>query len=272
MNQTKAALTRATLKILKPLVRMLLRNGMSHGEFSEIARQAFVDVGFNDFKIEDQKQTTSRVSVLTGLSRKEVVRLNKKLPDPRVISKMVPINRATRVISGWLRDPEFLNSKKRPLDLPRYGETSSFAVLVARYSGDITAGAILDELIRVRAVVHKKELIHLCNEAYIPQAGKEEKLKIMGISGSDLLETIDHNLNCEKDKSRFQRQVVYSYLSPTIVEEFKELSEKKSNELLLELNQWLAAKKLHSIPPEGSELNIRAGMGIYFIENEIKEE
>jgi len=271
MGNAKEALSRATLKILKPLVRLLLRNGISHGEFSEIARQAFVQVGFDDFKIDSQKPTTSRVSVLTGLSRKEVSRISKQLPDPRITSQNAPLNRASRVISGWLRDPEFSNSKRKPAGLPRYGEKSSFAALVARYSGDITAGAIYDELIRVGAIRQDQNLIHLCNEAYIPRSGIDEKVQIMGTSVSDLLETIDYNL-VNHNHLKLQRQMVYHSLTAEVVDEFKQLCEQKSNNLLQELNQWLAQKKERLPIQSEIEFKHRAGIGIYFISNEIGKE
>ena len=68
MSSLPEKLTRAAIRILKPLVRVLLRNGLSHAEFSEIARRVFVEVGFEDFEIDRRKQTVSRVAVLTGLS------------------------------------------------------------------------------------------------------------------------------------------------------------------------------------------------------------
>jgi len=48
---------------------------IDHTEFSEIGRRAFVEVGFRDFDSDGHKQTVSRVAVLTGLSRKEVLHL-----------------------------------------------------------------------------------------------------------------------------------------------------------------------------------------------------
>ena len=74
MDTLKQKLTAATLKVLLPLVRVLLKNGISHAEFSEIGRRALVEVGFRNFDIDGRKQTVSRVAVLTGLSRKEVLR------------------------------------------------------------------------------------------------------------------------------------------------------------------------------------------------------
>ena len=63
-------------KILLALIRILLRNGMSYGEFDQIARKCFVDVAFDDFSSPKKKQTISNVAILTGLNRKEVKKMH----------------------------------------------------------------------------------------------------------------------------------------------------------------------------------------------------
>ena len=58
------------------LVRTLLRNGMSYGEFDQVARKCFVDVAYRDLAPAGKKQTVSNVAILTGLNRKEVKKLS----------------------------------------------------------------------------------------------------------------------------------------------------------------------------------------------------
>src|SRR5512135_1484512 len=65
----------AVARILKPLVRILLRNGVSYKTFADIAKRQYIEVARNEFPIERRKQSVSRVSVITGLTRKEVSRV-----------------------------------------------------------------------------------------------------------------------------------------------------------------------------------------------------
>ena len=58
-------LTAAVARILKPLVHILLRNGISCGTFADIAKRQFVDVAQNEFSIQGRKESVSRVSVIT---------------------------------------------------------------------------------------------------------------------------------------------------------------------------------------------------------------
>lgn len=261
-------LSQAALKILRPLVRMLIKNGISHAEFSELGRRAYVEVGFNDFRIDGRKQTVSRVAVLTGLSRKEVLRISQESGDSLLLDSGT-INRALRVINGWMNDSQFHDEDGHPLALPLQG-ARSFSSLVKNYSGDITAGAILDELVRTGAVKKENELIALTAQGYIPQQCKSEKIDIAGICATDLLNTLDHNLDREGNEGKFQRAVAYHNLPDDIVDEFKALSREKGTELLIELNAWLSAKKTSRAPLEPGQ-GKRIGLGIYYFEDEPDE-
>jgi len=270
---TKKTIIAATLQLLHPIIRLLLRNGVSHSEFAEIAKRAYIDVAYADFSIPGKKKTVSRAAVITGLSRKEVLRMTevKGVEEPRKGS----INRANRVINGWLRDKEFLNNKGKSKSLPLSGDEGSFASLVKKYSGDITAGAVLDELVRT-GVVKKlaNEKVKLNAAGYIPNKDKQEQFRIMGNCATDFLNTLDHNLAEESEELYFQRHVAYSNLPVDILPEFKKLSREKSIEFLVDLNKWLAQYDAIATPSEehDEDPKIRAGFGVYYFEDKVIED
>jgi len=53
------AISAAVLKLLRPLARILLRNGVPYGVFADLAKRAYVDVALNDFDVPGRKQTVS---------------------------------------------------------------------------------------------------------------------------------------------------------------------------------------------------------------------
>ena len=131
-------------KVLRPLVRLLLRNGVAFADFSDIARRVFVEVASEDFGLPGRKQSVSRISVLTGVNRKEVKRLLEE-PEEKESAKKEN-NRAARVVYAWMRDGDFRTKAGKPKVLG-WGDPQaegSFEDLVKRYSGDMTARAILD--------------------------------------------------------------------------------------------------------------------------------
>ena len=75
----RRALRSALEQLLRPLCRLLLRHSVSFSAFADMAKRVYVDVALKDFSLPGKKPTTSRVAVLSGLTRKEVHRI---LADP----------------------------------------------------------------------------------------------------------------------------------------------------------------------------------------------
>ncbi|MDH5694319.1 MAG: DUF6502 family protein [Gammaproteobacteria bacterium] len=271
MKNEKQLLFRNVLRILKPVVRVLLRNQVSISEFMEIAKRAYVQVANQHFSIPNRKKTFARVAVITGLHLKEVKRVCEE-DENEVSPPKGPINRANQVIGGWLSDKDFLDQQGQPKVLELKRDEKSFEELVHRYSGDLTARAILDELERVGAIVRvNKESIRLVQHGFIPKKSEMETFKIVAKHASDLLNTGVHNIEHSADEARFQRQVTYVDVPESVMEEFRKYSSEKSGELLRDFNSWLA---LHSKKTElnQNEKTGRVGVGIYYFKDEEQEE
>ncbi len=263
------ALSAAILRMLRPLVRLLLRHGISYGTFSDLAKWVYVDVADKEFAVPGRKQTVSRVSVLTGLSRKEVSRIESiETPDDEAIARQY--NRAARVISGWLRDKQFIDAEGEAAVLHLEGK-NSFAELVKAYSGDMPVRAVLDELVRVKAVELKNDEVKLLTHAYVPAEGEEEKMYILGTDVALLINTIDHNLENTQEKPLFQRKVAYDNLPEEILPQLRELSRDKAQELLEEINRYLVKQDRDSNPQITGSGRKHAGLGIYYFEEDVLE-
>ncbi len=256
-------LINALARLLRPLVRILLRQGLSADAFEEVARRVYVDVAQKDFAIEGKKQTTSRIGVLTGLNRKEVSRL---LKEPVAEGSSLPAthNRAQRVLTSWLRDEDFLDRKGDPRPLPFTGDGATFSELARRYSGDMPARAVADELIRVNALEEAPDgTMTMLSRGYVPDAGSEELITYLGMHVSDLLGAFDHNMTRGDEEPRFERQVIYPTIPATEVAEFRKHSARLSQRLLEDLDRWLVERK--SADPD-SEPTVTLGLGIYEVE------
>lgn len=264
-------LTASLVKLLSPLVRILLRYGFSFGEFAEIARWVYVDVADKDFSIKGKKQSISRISVITGLNRKDVTRL-KQINIHQDHESSSGFNRAGRVISGWVRDQAFHDEQGNPTELPLEGEDKSFTALVKQYSGDMPVRAVLDELLRIEAVNKKKDgSLCLLTKAYIPKNVDAEKIFILGDDGTDLIGTIDHNLDTRKSPPFFQRKVVYDNVPVEGIENFRKISSSSGQHLLEKLNEILAANDRDCSPEVKGSGRMRVGMGIYYFEEDLNE-
>lgn len=262
-HRSRHALNTALSRLLRPLFRLLLRYGVSYGSFEELARQAFVDVALEDAGIDGRRPSISRISVLSGLTRKEVQRLTSPAAPAEAGDQH---NRAARVLTGWVRDADFHDAHGQPRILEPDGP-AGFALLVKRHSGDVPARAVLDELVRVGAVSMREDgRIELLERAYVPSQSVVEKLRILGTDVADMIGTIDHNVQRGATDPRYQRKVVYRSMPADALPAFRKLSAKQSQLLLEKMDRWLAAHDLDN-PVDRPDLpRARVGLGIYYFE------
>ena len=271
MDEVRRILNYVGQKLLYPIVRILLRNGIPFGTFMELAKWVYVDVAVKEFSIPGKKQTDSRVAILTGLSRKEVKKIREELTlnDEGTVERY---NRAARVIRGWTKDRTFQDGWGQPAILPMEGEGATFSLLVNQHSGDMPIRAILDELLRVNAVEQLVDgRIRLLQRAYIPRTSEVDKLGILATDVAFLIATIDHNLICEPQDAYFQRKVAYDNLPIEAIPELKKLTEQYGQALLEQLNEWLVQQDRDINPHIKGTGRKHAGVGIYFFEQDVLE-
>ncbi|PID62799.1 MAG: hypothetical protein CSB44_03050 [Gammaproteobacteria bacterium] len=265
MHQT---LQKAVTKALLPLVRLLLRHGVSHAEFANWVRQAYVDQAHEHFGIDGKPPSISRIAIVTGINRKEVKRL-RELPED-IDTGVSKHNRAVRVVTGWLQDPAFLDGDGEPRTLEYGDPDDGFNQLVKRHGGDVPARAMLDELERVGTVTVEGNVVTLCNRGYVPAESEEAMLDLFATSAADLLDTLDHNL--ASPGARLQMSVAYDNVPKSGRDRFRLLASKRAMEFLRMLDAELSShdRDRHpelQMPGQG---RYRSGIGIYLIEQELE--
>lgn len=262
------ALLMVTKQCLSPLVRILLRYGMSYGDFVELSKNVYVETARSYFALPGKKPTVSRISTITGLSRKEVTRLL-NTQELSTASKRTGYNRALRVLNGWMTDPLFTDTNNKPKELEFEKGENSFTKLVKKFSGDITAKTIADELTRIDAIqVTPEGRLQLTKHAYIPDNDITEKLTILGDDVARLIETIDNNLvNTQADKKLFQRKVFYNHIPEEYLAEIKNYIDIKAQQCLEEINQHIAQFDRDNNPNLRGTGKHCCGLGIYHFQD-----
>jgi hypothetical protein len=259
------ALSDTAQSILRPLVRILLRNGIPYAAFADLARRVYVEVAEKEFALPEKKQTVSRISTITGLTRKEVARIQAAAPSPAVPAER--FHRPARVIGGWVREKGYRDGRGRPADLPMDGESGSFSALVRDFSGDIPPRAMADELARVGAIeILPDGRVRLLTRAYIPRGDQAEKIAILGADVADLIRTIDHNLTCAHGEAYFQRRVSYDNIPQELLPALKKALSRKAQSCLESMDRVLAAADRDRSPRVRGSGRVRTGVGIYYFE------
>ena len=148
MNQTHTDVGYTIITRLNPIIHTLMALGISHDQFSELAKKSYIEMAKKHFALPKKKLSYARIAIITGLHTKEVRNL---VNNPNLENRGRP-NRAVRVMNGWASDVDFLDERGCPNPLCLHDIEKGFNSLVKRYSGDISPRAILDELLRLDAV------------------------------------------------------------------------------------------------------------------------
>ena len=275
-NSVKAGLLSAFRVLLRPLVRILLRQGISFAEFADILKAVYVEVAVSDFKVEGKRGTKSRIAVISGLTRKEVSRVI-ELAGAEKEGARSNLNRVARVLAGWHTDPDFIGPYGMPLEI-RYDEegisSANFSKLVRRYSGDMSPRSMLDELMRVGVVIETEPgWLKVLRRDYEPQSLALDSFERVGGVIKNFIDTVDFNLQKEQTGlSRFER-IVYSPegIRTQDLERFNGFINERCQALLEEIDNWIAQLDL---PEKSDQQDVtHTGVGIYhYIErpNEMK--
>jgi hypothetical protein len=265
-NSVKPGLLSAFRVLLRPLVRILLRHGISFAEFAEIVKAVYVEVAVSDFKVAGKRATKSRIAVISGLTRKEVSRVVEVAGTKQDGGKS-NLNRVARVLAGWHTDPDFIGPYGMPLEI-RYEEDRlsavSFSTLVRRYSGDMSQRSMLDELVRVGAVVETEPgWLKVLRRVYEPQTLALDNFERVGEVVKNFVDTVDVNLQKEQlGTGRFER-IVYSPegIRNEDMPKFNSYVKERCQALLEEIDNWIA--QLDAPSKNNSQNVTHTGIGIY---------
>lgn len=250
------------------MVRLLMRHGMSYRAFSDVARNVFVDVAEEEFSLPGRKHSHSRTAALTGINRKDIAKL-KDRPHPLSDNSLDSPNPIARVITAWINDGRFHDDGGRPKallveDQPTLSD--SFTTLVKEYSSDVPVRALIDELVRINAVVREGERVQLLVNAYVPIADMSENLRIFGTAAADLLKTMDHNIGREAPGPFLQRTVSYNNISQEDLEVIRQRCRAEGEALLLQINEWLSEFEQEKSADKATTKLFRVGVGVYYLE------
>ncbi|HUI20309.1 MAG TPA: DUF6502 family protein [Methylocella sp.] len=225
-------------RLLRPLVRLLIRSGITFPALSELLRELYVNVAEYDFVLSGKEQTDSRVSLLTGIHRKEVRRL--RGAGAPISAVPASLSRTSRIIAHWLAAPMFTDEQGKPLPLPKVtGQDGapSFESLVASVTRDVRPRAVLDEwLDRKLVTIDAEGRVVLAEAAFVPQTGSDQQLYYLGRNLHDHIAAAVANVLGEEPRF-LERAVHYDGLSLPLAQRLEERSRELASNVLQEANR-----------------------------------
>lgn len=254
-------------RLLRPLVGLLIRGGVTFPVMVELLRGLYVEVALNDLLKDSRAQTDSRVSLMTGVHRKEIRRL-RSLPAEAVAVPPV-VTLSSQIIARWLGAQYYQDEAGTPLTLPRTAPEGepSFEALVATVTSDVRPRAVLDDWLSQGIVIQQPDdTLRLNVAAYLPPPGQAAQLFYFTRNLHDHIAAASANMLAAGTPPFVDRSVHYDRLSPEAARKMAAAARVAAQTALLEVNR-LAIDLTDGETPAGNARH-RVNFGVYIYAEE----
>jgi hypothetical protein len=249
---------RALKSVLRPMMRMLISKGIAAPAFYRLVKQTFVETAV---EMMGQDATDSRVSVMTGVHRRDV----KEFRDPDRSAEetlRTKVSTLSSVVGRWLSDPNYAQADGAPRPVPRSGDAPSFEALVQSVSRDVRPRTVLDELLRQDIVRTDGDAVVLDLDALVGPADTDQRMHFFAHNVGDHMAAAVENLLAEKPVL-LERAVFYNHLTEDSVRDIERHVRRLSQDALLQVNKVAAERQSEDKSKETGTHRFRFGMFFY---------
>ncbi len=263
----RSALVFLCRRVLYPLVRILVRFGISAGEFKSIVDSVYARAGLEYLAREGRRATHSRLAVITGINRTALAAiLAAPQGDDFQPRSGTQLHRAARVLDGWYDDVDFQTQSGGPAVLPILGARRSFHQLAQRYSGGVYHQTILSELERLGAVKRTgSDKVRAVRRSLATGGASAESLHAAGEVAGDLMATLEHNLTAATHEQLPVRSLVLKADARSLPL-FRAQVGRRADALLEQIESFLEAHRLErgrDSPGDGQPEELSFGAAVF---------
>ena len=225
MNSGPKIVLDSVLRVMRPLARLLMRNGVTYPAFSLALKRVFLEAAQAELASQQMPATDSAITLLSGVHRRDVRNLSRGAAPERE-SPHQPLGLVGQVVARWMSEAPYLDAAGAPRGLPRTddrisdraskrtskrksaanGERASFDALVASVSSDVRPRAMLDEMLRLGVVSEDAGGLQLVAAGFAPRQGLTETAQLFADNVSDHAAAAAANLQGD---ANFLEQAIY---------------------------------------------------------------
>lgn len=232
LSEEQQAVLNALDDVFAPLAQLCIAKGIRIRTVEERLRGAFVNAARDAHPAQLSTRLTSRISASTGLTRREVDRLESQ-PDRTREARRSPM---TELLTRWLSDPTLRDLGHKPLKLPRQGLAPSFESLAQSVTRDVHPRTLLDELCRLQLAAYDTatDSVQLLREAFVPRGDWTRMLAFLGDNVGDHFRAAVANVL--KDGNQQMEQAIFAdELSAESLTEARDLMTQEWRRLLAQI-------------------------------------
>lgn len=258
--------------VLRPLIRILFRAGVRFDEFIELVRGIYVEITIRDAMDSGKKITSGRISILTGVGRRDVDRLVNS-DDWLQVPKPTDLAALASVLHRWHTDSSFLGPYGVPLELPITGQAGrNFTDLVSGCPVVIEPQSAYEQLLAAKMIVKSGEThVKVLSRTFVsPEPMSPEMLEHFGTAMRNLASTLDFNLTPLQRNKRIERTVFPDDGLPNeLIDEFDAFVRDRAQQLISDVDDWLAAAARR--PIANASLRTNLGISVYQYVNPVEQ-
>jgi hypothetical protein len=266
----RAALLEAIEELLRPLMRSVLKFGLTHGDLVELVRGLYIGAVREQFVEQSRPVTVARLALVAGVTRGEAENIidNRKRRRLARDENSTRAGRLVRLLTLWHEDSRFSTPYGAPLDLSLIPERAfkTFDGLLAATSIDgMDRESVLDELVAAGCVeIHENKFVRCVNRAFIPSGVDVYRISRLGRFVGALNSTFVHNLfRTTEEPSYFERAFLSEF---PVNQEYRDqllgYLRDDGQQFLDKLSRWSNEKE----EPLKEHNGKRYGVGLYFYE------
>lgn len=207
--------------ILRRIAWLAVRKGWLFPVLEQRLRHAYIEAAVS---LCEGEATDSKVSIMTGLQRRDIVRLRGETVPSQ--NQRQPL---AEIIALWSNDKDY-----DPKGIPAQGDGASFATLARRVRKDVHPRTFLDVLIENGAVTEVDGKVILNTRTYRPLAGSDDQLAYLADNVGDHLASAVSNV--VDTARRYDMAVHYRGLSASAIEQLDKQFRTRMDEILKELD------------------------------------
>jgi hypothetical protein len=231
---------------------------------AELLRQLYVDVAARDLLPEPKTRTDSRISMLTGVHRKELRRLRNLSPAELEVPTGVALG--NEIIGRWLGSVPWTDDEGHPNPLPRTAPSGmpSFDLLVESVTKDVRPRTVLEAWLSQGLVSLRSDgFVVLDEEAFLPKPGQVEQLFYFARNLHDHIAAAVANIITVDTAPYLDRSVHYDGLSPDAARRLQAFARTAAQRLLVQINR--EALRLVDRDTVAGQATERVNVGVYML-------
>jgi hypothetical protein len=254
--------------LLKPLVRMAVKNGVLFPEFSEALRQAYVDVAAKTVSVSGREATDEEISLITNIDKSDVKAMRSQGEDLSFERSVQHASPVAIILGAWHTDPVYAGPYGVLRDLQLVNQSgsdrnvSTFTDLAQAHCPGVDPKLLLEELVASGAVRHVGGgFYRAVQRSHLPPPLSAQSIVYLARGIHNLSETLEFNMRADlaKGERLIERSIFTQHGIPRNQHpEFNKYIRERGQAFADDVDNWITARDV-----EGVKDPMHIGVGLY---------